>query len=336
MSTETKFTEALLPHTFPHRNIRNVLSLQSKVSPEKSFIIHYTGDNRREELPFVEVNARAHQTANMLQEDLSLKPGDRVAVLVDSPADVTVFYLACWILGALVVPLNPSDDNASLASKLGESRAVVCLIAHDYLRRSPNFMPPDCQLIQVGGIANEHIPYFNELVKNMPNTFFNDHPEPTLESPALWISSTSSCSQGDLLSAAQSLALAQAFTGNQRMLTLLPLSSHSEITLSLLMPLLVGGSTVLNPKFVSADLWRQITAERVQIASVTSAMLLACLDFADFQLKHGEPIWGSGVHQQDLTRFRHLICTDPTLDPALIKTFQERLGLVVYRFDRIE
>ncbi|MEO8611578.1 MAG: class I adenylate-forming enzyme family protein [Chloroflexota bacterium] len=330
MSTGTKFTEALRPYTSPHRSIRNVLSLQSKVSPEKPFIIHYNGDGRREELPFVEVNARAHQTANMLQEDLSLKPGDHVAVLIANPADTAVFYLACWILGAVVVPLNSADDDSHLAARLNASEATVCLVAHDYLSRAQNFIPPDCQLVQVGGIANEDIPYFNELVKNMPNTFFNDHAEPTLASPALWISSTESRSQGDLLFTAQNLAFAQAFTGNQRIMTLLPLYNINEIILSLLMPLLVGGSTVLNPNFVSADLWRQITAERVQIASVTPDMLQTCIDFADAQLRRGEPIWGSGVHQQDLTRFRHLICADPNLDPALIQTFQERLGLMVY------
>jgi uncharacterized protein (TIGR03089 family) len=336
VSTETKFTEALRPDIFPHRNIRHVLSLQSKVSPEKPFIIHYNGDDRREELPFVEVNARAHQTANMLQEDLTLKPGDRVAVLVDNSADAAVFYLACWILGAVVVLLNPSDEDTHLAARLNDSDSPVCLIAHDYLRRSLNFMPSDCQLVQVGGLPNAHIPYFNELVKNMPNTFFNDHAEPTLDAPALWLSANAVLTQGDLLSAAQNLALAQSFTGNQRMMTLLPLYNANEIILALLMPLLVGGSTLLNPNFQAADLWRQITAERVQIASVTSDMLQACIDFADAQLKRGEPIWGSGIHQQDLTRFRHLICPDSNLDSSLIKTFQERLGLAVYQLASLE
>ncbi|WP_410960253.1 hypothetical protein, partial [Salmonella sp. SAL4431] len=76
---------------FPHPNIRSVLSLHGKVSPEKAFLIHHTSDGRREELPFAEVSARVHQTANLLQEDLNAQPGDCIAVLVDNPADAVIF-----------------------------------------------------------------------------------------------------------------------------------------------------------------------------------------------------------------------------------------------------
>jgi long-chain acyl-CoA synthetase len=337
--TETKFAEAsptTADRLLPHGSIRHLLSLHAKVSPEKVFIIHYNGDGRREELAFAEVNARAHQTANMLQDDFAAKPGDTIAVMVANPADAAVFYLAAWIIGAVVVPLYPTDDDAALASKLRQSHASICLVGYQYLIAIQAIASPDSYLVQVGGLPHVSILYFNELVKNLPNTFFNDHAAPTLDSPALWVSNAVRLSQGDLLSAAQNFALAQAFTGNQRMMTLLPFHNVNEIICSLLMPLRVGGSVVLKPDFSPDMFWRHITSECVQIASVTPAMLQACIDFADAQLKHGEPIWGSGIYLQDLTRFRHLICASANLDTALVKTFQERLGLTVYQLTPLE
>src|ERR1043165_1539460 len=88
----------------PFTNIRQVLSLHNKVSPEKIFLT-VISDKGREELSYAEFSARCHQTANFLQEDLDIKPGDMVAIVDDQPADTAVLLMACWLVGAVATPL---------------------------------------------------------------------------------------------------------------------------------------------------------------------------------------------------------------------------------------
>jgi long-chain acyl-CoA synthetase len=99
--------------------------------------------------------------------------------------------------------------------------------------------------------------------------------------------------------------------------------------MTLITPLFVGASVVLNRAFSSSTFWQRIAAERVQIVSVVPTLLQFCLDYAEEQTAKGQPIWGTGIHQQDLTRFRHLNCGAGTLAMALVKAFEEKFGFPV-------
>src|SRR5689334_4465005 len=94
-------------------NIRQVLSLHNKVSPEKIFLT-VISDQGREELSYGEFSARCHQTANFLQEDLGIKPGDAVGIEIpnDWTADSAVLLMACWLVGAIATRDFDSDKVA--------------------------------------------------------------------------------------------------------------------------------------------------------------------------------------------------------------------------------
>lgn len=334
-------------YKIPFRNFRQLLSLHAKASPEKTFLIHYDADGEREELSYAEVNARVHQTANLLQE-LGVKRGDRVATIGYNHSDTVIIYLACWILGAAVAPQNVTEDDRRIAYILRNSEAVLCLVRTEYLERAHQIIlnpdnDPDLgaanisQIIQVGGEPSADYLHFHQLVKSLPNTFFSDEPEPTLEDEALLVytSGTTGAPKGvvltqyNLLADAQGIALWQGITGNQRLMCVLPIHHVNGIVVTLVTPLLVGASTVLNRAFSSSTFWRCIAAERVQIVSVVPTLLQFCLDFAEAQQAKGAPIWGDGVHQQDLRGFRHLVCGAGTLSMALVKAFEERFGLPI-------
>ncbi len=130
----------------PFRNFRHLLSLHSKASPEKTYLIHYDGDGNREELTFADINARAHQTAHLLYEDFGVRRGDRVATIGHNHSDTVIIYLACWILGAAVAPQNVTEDDRRIAFILRNSEAKVCLVRDEYLERAKNI---------IGGVEND-------------------------------------------------------------------------------------------------------------------------------------------------------------------------------------
>jgi len=329
----------------PYGSFRQLLSLHAKASPEKIFLIHYDADGNREELSYAEINARVHQTAHLLHE-LGVRRGDRVANIGYNHSDMVVIYFACWVLGAAVAPQNVTEDDRRIAFILRNSEAVVCLVREEYLERAENIIRGTDEglgaeniqhIVQVGGAVRPEYMHFHEMVRNLPNTFFSDDPEPTLEDEALLVytSGTTGAPKGvvltqyNLLADAQGIAQWQGITGNQRLMCVLPIHHVNGIVVTLITPLFVGASTVLNRAFSSSTFWRRICAERVQIVSVVPTLLQFCLDYADSQTAKGEPIWGDGLHQQDLRGFRHLVCGAGTLSMALVKNFEERFGVPV-------
>lgn len=330
----------------PFLNIRQLLSLHAKVSPSNVFLIHYDAEGNREELTYAEFNARVHQTAHFLHDDLGVKRGDRVATIGYNHSDTVVIYFACWIIGAAVAPQNVAEDDRRIAFILRNSEAVTCLVREEYLERAEAIIHGSedglgaaniRQIVQVGGQPRPAYLYFHEMVKNLPNSFFGAEDDPTLEDEALLVytSGTTGAPKGvvltqyNMLVDAQAIAQWQGITGNQRLMCVLPIHHVNGIVMTLLTPLFVGGSTVLNRQYSSSTFWRRICAERVNVVSVVPTLLQFCLDYADAQQAKGQPIWGEGIHQQDLLGFRHVVCGAGTLAMALAKAFEERFGLPV-------
>jgi long-chain acyl-CoA synthetase len=172
-------------------------------------------------------------------------------------------------------------------------------------------------------------------VKRLPNTFFSDQPEPALDDEALLVytSGTTGAPKGvvltmyHLLVDAQGIAAWQGITGNQRMMCVLPIHHVNGIVVTLVTPLLVGGSTVLNRSFSPQHFWRRIAAERVQIVSVVPTLLQFCLDYADQQAARGESIRGDGIYQQDVRALRHVVCGAGTLSMSVARAFRDRFGV---------
>ncbi|PJF23895.1 MAG: long-chain fatty acid--CoA ligase, partial [Phototrophicales bacterium] len=118
-------------------------------------------------------------------------------------------------------------------------------------------------------------------------------------------------------------------TGNQRTMCVLPIHHVNGIVVTLITPLFVGGSTVLNRAFSVSHFWERVAREGVQIVSVVPTLLQFLLDYAASQTEKGESIYGQGVSTADLMRFRYLICGAGTLSMALVRAFEARFGVPI-------
>jgi long-chain acyl-CoA synthetase len=327
----------------PYRNIRHALSLHATVTPDNPFLIHYDVDGHREAFTYAELNARVHQAAGFLYDDLGVRRGDRVATLAYNHADTVILYFACWLIGAAVAPLNASEDDKRLAFILRNSEAKTCFVRADYLERAEKIIHGTDEgsgadniavIVQMGGEASSDYLLFNTEITTRPDTFISDHERPTLDDEALLVytSGTTGAPKGvvlnqyNLLVDAMGISQWQAITGGQRMMCVLPIHHVNGIVATLITPLYVGGSVVLNRTFTSAHFWERIARDKVHLVSVVPTLLQFCLDFADSQAAIGEPIFGNGVSSADLRHFRYLICGAGTLSMSLAKSFEERFG----------
>ncbi len=338
-----------VPHTapkVPFKNIRHLLSLHASVSPEKVFLIHYDGDGNREEFSYAAFNARVHQAAGFLYDDLGVRRGDTVATIGYNHSDTVIVYFACWLIGARVAPQNVTEDDRRIAYILRNSEAVTCLARSEYLERAETIIHGTDeglgaanirQIAQMGGTASEKYPHFNRAIITKPDTFVASHERPTLDDEALLVytSGTTGAPKGvvltqyNLLIDAQGIAQWQAITGNQRMMNVLPIHHVNGIVVTLVTPLLVGASVVLNRAYSSRHFWERIAREGVHVVSVVPTLLQFALDYAAQAESEGGSIWGEGIGKHDLRHFRHIICGAGTLSMTLASAFEEKFGFPI-------
>ena len=339
----------------PYRNIRDLLSLHAKSSPDKTYIIFYDDDDSRHALTYAEFSARVHQAANFMVEDLGVRRGDRVATIAYNHLDAVLLYFACWVIGAAVAPQNVSEDDKRIAFILRDSEAKVCFVRGDYMARACQIIhgddgTPNIQrIVQVGGQRSEDFIYFHDALKNQPTTYLGDEAGvkagdvplrdagAALDDEALLVytSGTTGAPKGvtltqyNILTDAYGIAHSQAITGNQRTMCVLPIHHVNGILATLITPLYAGASTVLNRRFSVSHFWGRVVRENVQVVSVVPTLLQFLLEYGAAQREAGDTIFGSGINRRDLARFRHFICAAGTLSLVLAREFSETFGLTI-------
>lgn len=347
-------------HRTPFRNLRDALALHAKVSANKVFLVAYDAHNQRTELSYIEFVARCHQVANLMYDDLGIQRGDRVAVMGHNAPEIVLIYMACWIIGAAVVPQNVAEDDNRIGYILRSSGAKLLFAMDAYVERAEHILQAEGEagapnimgIVQIGGEERPGTVLFEDVVRGRSTTFLGDESgaksgdlsirsgnerTATLDDAALivYTSGTTGAPKGvvlsqyNLIADAQALASWQAITGNQRLMCVLPIHHVNGIVVTLVTPLLVGGSTVLNEKFTVSHFWDRVVREKVQIVSVVPTLLQFLLDHARENHQKGETIFGYGIHRLNLAQFRHFICGAGTLSVQLARAFEDVIGFPI-------
>jgi long-chain acyl-CoA synthetase len=328
----------------PYRHIAHLLECRTHESPDKIFLIAYDADGSRAEYTYAQFNAQVNRAANLLQA-LGIRHGDRVATLAYNHAETVILYFACWKLGATLAPQNVAEDDARIAFILRNSEAVALFVRHDYLERAAHILsgaaegtgaPNIRRVVQMGGAPSDAFLHFGAALAEQ-SAVFSAPDQCSLESEALLVytSGTTGAPKGvvltqyNLLVDARGISDWQGITGNQRLMCVLPIHHVNGIVVTLVTPLYIGGSVVLNRQFQSQTFWQRIAAERVHIVSVVPTLLQFCCEYADAQRARGESIWGKDVRRDDLAHFRHMICGAGTLSVALAKRFEEQFNIPI-------
>ncbi|MCY3833507.1 MAG: class I adenylate-forming enzyme family protein [Chloroflexi bacterium] len=345
----------------PFRNIRDLLSLHSKTSGGKTFLIFYDADGARQALTYAAFNARAHQAANFLYEDLGIRRGDRVATIANNHIDTVLIYFACWLIGAAVAPQNVAEDDRRIAFILRNSEARVCFARAEYLERAEAVInsvdgdegAPNIEtIVAVDGKPCDRYPNFREALRDRPTTFLGDasgaksadvplgagtEATAALDDEALLVytSGTTGTPKGVVLSQynlmvdALSISQWQAITGNQRTMCVLPIHHVNGIVVTIIAPLYVGGSTVLNHRFSASHFWERIAREGVNVVSVVPTLLQFLIEYGQGERAAGNTIFGGAINRRDLAHFRHFICGAGTLSVKLAAEFSQMFGLTL-------
>ena len=273
-----------------------------------------------------------------------MRRGDRVATISHNHLDSVIIYFACWLTGAAVAPQNVAEDDRRIAFILRNSEAKVCFARAEYMQRAQGIIDgkdgaPNIQrLVQVGGEPDGRHIHFQTALRQRPTTLPDSlESTPTLDDEALLVYTSGTTgtpkgvilSQYNLLVDAQGIAQWQAITGNQRMMCVLPIHHVNGIVVTIMTPLLVGGSTALTSRFSASRFWGWIAREGVHVVSVVPTLLQFLIEYGREQTAAGDTLFGSGISADDLAHFRHFICGAGTLSVALAQEFSQLFGLTI-------
>ncbi len=320
----------------PYLSIPDLLDRRAAEMAPSPFLIHYDDAGQRAIYTYGEFNRLVNRTASFLSDVLGVRRGDRVATIGHNHADLVVIYFACWKIGAAVAPQNVAEDDERIGYILRNSGAVVVLAMDRYLDRVERIVRgerPVENIREIVEVCDEpcgRYRSFHREVMAQPDAF--TPPETVgLEDEALLVytSGTTGAPKGvvltqyNLLVDAHAIARWHDIDADTRMMCVLPIHHVNGIVVTLITPLGVGSSVVLNRAYSSAHFWERIAREEVQIVSVVPTLLQFSLEYAEKARSEGRSIWGEGVSRDDLSGFRHLICGAGTLAVSLATAFEE-------------
>lgn len=328
----------------PYRSVRHLLENRARESPDKVFLIHYDTNNNREQFTYGAFNAVVNQTANLLL-DLGVKAGDRVATIGYNHSDTVIIYFACWKIGAAVAPQNVAEDDQRIAFILRNSESVIVFAREEYLNRAENIVHGNeeglgadniREIVQVGGEPNDRHKHFQTLLAQYPESLdFADGTTLDAESLLVYTSGTTGTPKGvvlnqyNMLVDAYGISAWQGITGNQRMMCVLPIHHVNGTIVTLVTPMFVGGSTVLNRAYSPRHFWERIARENVHVVSVVPTLLQFSIEYGEKEMAEDRSKFGGDISTDDLDHFRHIVCGAGTLAVGLATRFEEMFGMTI-------
>ena len=300
----------------PFCSVADLLDRQAKTSPDKVFLFYHNDDTGEQaEWRYREFNRRINQVATLLWDDCGVRRGDRVATLAFNHPDAVIAYFACWKLGAVATPQNAAEDDNRIAFILRDAGCRVLLTAPDYVDRANGLKAHTSCL--------EHVVIMDAAYQSKLDTL-SDHFTPAaenmLEDQALLVYTSGTTgapkgvmlSQYNLLSDCNGAAEWQSLTSDVRLMCVLPVHHVNGLCVTLVLPLYVGGSVVLNRSFRASTFWQRLAERKVNIVSVVPTIL-------QFLCEADEDI-----SRLNLSGLSHILCGAGTLSVSLVTRFSDR------------
>ena len=277
-------------------------------------------------LSYQETDIKARALAQQLA-DAGIGEGDVVALMLENSVELLLGILAAWLLGAAATPINPTFTERELSYQLEDSSAKL-LIADEHTS------------VAAAGVAIARLDLVDirARLRGPVGTGGPDSPVgpsghggpgqplPTPVTPAdqlaLLIYTSGSTGQpkgvmldhANLHAMADGLASHTAITAEDRALVVLPMFHVNAICVSWLAPMLVGGSTVIMPRFTPTGLIDAIARFRPTYFSVVPAILAKLVELpADTSV--------------DFSSVRFVICGAAPVSAELLQLSADRFGL---------
>jgi long-chain acyl-CoA synthetase len=321
------------------RTLGELLRHRAENSPDQTWLVFHPDAGPRSPMTYGEIYTRVCRAARYLLEQ-GIGRGTRVATVSHNHSDTVIQYLACWSIGAVVVPVNVGEDDSRIAYILENSDSRIAFVRREYLDRLTSIiggLPHGPVIVACGeespvpgpgrpdgGPGRTARDLFGDVVSSGDDTPVESAGVlPDDEALIVYTSGTTGnpkgvlLSQYNLLADAMAIAAWHGMTPGQRMMCVLPIHHVNGIVVTLVTPMYYDGAVVLNQKFHTGEFFRRIVDEDVTVVSVVPTLLQFLLHAAT-----DGPV-------PDFGGLRHIICGAGPLTCELALNFEEKFGIPI-------
>jgi crotonobetaine/carnitine-CoA ligase len=209
--------------------------------------------------------------------------GDRVAIIVGNRPEMLISLFAVIRIGGIAVPINTNNRGSYLGHPIIDSGARLAIVEDALAPQIVEMLPDVATLTQIAVVGASQTLHADARVRLWSDlALAEEAPEPPMRpaTPAaiIYTSGTTGPSKGCLLShnylVGRSATAQRSITRQHDdvLWTPLPLCHINGITFALIGTLLVGGSSVIAPRFSLGSFWDDVAECSATIASLMGSL----------------------------------------------------------------
>ncbi|MEO6695513.1 MAG: class I adenylate-forming enzyme family protein [Ignavibacteria bacterium] len=292
-------------------NINDILNEHLHDKPEKEYLVYYE-NSIRSSLTYMDFIRKVNRLANFLMNE-NIKKGDRVATFSHNHSDTVILYFASWVIGAVVVPVNVSEEFKMINYILKNSEAKIVFTRNEHFAKLEK-----ADLIENFSIVNFDKFNFEDFSFKLDLEYKVDKEDECL---IVYTSGTTGNPKGvvltqyNLMADAQSISSWNGLHKDDVMMCVLPIHHVNGTVVTIMTTMFYGGKLILNQKFQTDLFLKRIQDENVKVVSVVPTLLQFLLhskeETKDYKLKN----------------FSHIICGAGPLTCEIARNFETRFGL---------
>lgn len=299
--------------------LRELVESRAATNPDKPFLFS-EADGRR--FTYAEFDRAVNRAALMLMAR-GIGKGDVVSLLMPNSVEYVIAYFACFKLGALAGPVNSLLKSQEISYVISNSEAKALLIHTEFIPRVSEILYELPRLKHVIEFDDEAkaTREFAEKAPSLPAVEIERDDEAIIIYTSGTTGKPKGCllTHGNLISNARQISEWLGFTGQDRLLTIMPLFHMNAVSVTTMTPLYAGGSTVVSPKFSASRFWQIISDYEITSFGSVATMLSMLLE-----------TYPDGVPEGlQTSQVRFAMCGSAPVPAEVMKRFEERFHCLV-------
>ena len=295
------------------RTVRAWVDLRAAQTPDATYLI---ADESGQRMNFAELRRACRRLAAFLAAR-GAAPGERVALLMPNGAQTCRLFVGVMYGGYCVTPLNLLAQPAQLAYVLDHCDARIVFVAPDQASRLEDAMRQVARQIDVV-VCDPDAEEFIDCAESDPQTVAT----PQDDALMMYTSGTTGRPKGVVLphravvAGGEFVSQAHELTAADRVMAVLPLYHINAQIVTVVAPLVHGGSLVLARRFSASSFWDSVARHGctwINVVPTIIAYLLA-----------GETPREKGL---DTSRVRFCRSASAPLAPAHHRAFEAKFGI---------
>jgi len=304
------------------QTVQSIIDHQASTQPDATFLISPENDLK---LSFGQLQANARLIANQL-DAMGIQKGEKVAFLMNNGLWTTNLFLGTMYSGRVILPLNAVSGSEQLSYVINHSDCRTIFVEEELRQKNQSVIDSVPDYIQIIPTSRDTGPEWPESVEAKPASPTNIDAEN--EALLIYTSGTTGRPKGVVLThkaiiaGGNNTALAHELTADDRALCVLQLYHINGQMVTVMGPLVSGGSVVMPNKFSVSEFWGWIDDHACTWFSVVPTIIA-------YLLEQAERLNESPCNATDRPQLRFGRSASAPLSPDMHRQFEQQFAVSI-------